>query len=407
MGSIRAKESGKLFFDFRYMGRRCREITALDDTPSNRKKLEAVLSKIEAEIVLDQFDYAAYFPNSGLLQEIQVKENRQALRLPKSGIPTLAQFAATWANEKEVDWRDSYKRTIRTYLDTYILPGLGELPLDAIKRETLLGFRAELARRKGKRSQQLSAATLNRCMTIIKQILTEGCLRYELPNPTANIKRVKTPRSHVEPFTLPEARQIIEAVRGDFRNYLIVRFFTGLRSGEANGLKWKFIDFERRQILVRETFVDGKTEYTKTDGSQREIDMSQVVFDALQAQYRTVEKNGENDYVFCFRGGLPIYNKNFVNRIWNPLFEELEITRRRPYNMRHTAATLWIASGEAPEWVAKQLGHTTTEMLFKVYSRYVPNLTRRDGAAFDRMLMDQGGTPSNVISLPTRQASGG
>lgn len=200
MGSIRAKESGKLFFDFRYMGRRCREITALDDTPSNRKKLEAVLSKIEAEIVLDQFDYAAYFPNSGLLQEIQVKENRQALRLPKSGIPTLAQFAATWANEKEVDWRDSYKRTIRTYLDTYILPGLGELPLDAIKRETLLGFRAELARRKGKRSQQLSAATLNRCMTIIKQILTEGCLRYELPNPTANIRRVKTPRSHVEPF---------------------------------------------------------------------------------------------------------------------------------------------------------------------------------------------------------------
>jgi integrase len=231
-------------------------------------------------------------------------------------------------------------------------------------------------------------------MTIIKQILTEGCLRYELPNPTANIRRVKTPRSHVEPFTLPEARQIIDAVRGDFRNYLIVRFFTGLRSGEANGLKWKFIDFERRQILVRETFVDGKTEYTKTDGSQREIDMSQVVFDALQAQYRAVEKNGDNDYVFCFRGGQPIYNKNFVNRIWNPLFEDLEIIRRRPYNMRHTAATLWIASGEAPEWVAKQLGHTTTEMLFKVYSRYVPNLTRRDGAAFDRMLLDQSGTPA-------------
>jgi integrase len=54
--------------------------------------------------------------------------------------------------------------------------------------------------------------------------------------------------------------------------------------------------------------------------------------------------------------------------------------------MRHTAATLWLASGEAPEWIARQLGHTTTEMLFRVYSRYVPNLTRNDGSAMDRLL---------------------
>jgi len=32
------------------------------------------------------------------------------------------------------------------------------------------------------------------------------------------------------------------------------------------------------------------------------------------------------------------------------------------------------------------MGHTTTEMLFRVYSRYVPNLTRQDGSAFDRLL---------------------
>ena len=51
-----------------------------------------------------------------------------------------------------------------------------------------------------------------------------------------------------------------------------------------------------------------------------------------------------------------------------------------------TAATLWLASGEAPEWIARQLGHANTEMLFKVYSRYVPNLTRRDGSAIDRLL---------------------
>lgn len=110
MGSVRAKANGKLFFDFRYLGLRCREFTALPDSPTNRKRLEVVMEKIEAEILLDQFDYSQYFPNSKQLDQIRLLLNRQALRLPKSGIPTLAQFAATWANEKEVDWRDSYKR---------------------------------------------------------------------------------------------------------------------------------------------------------------------------------------------------------------------------------------------------------------------------------------------------------
>ena len=51
--------------------------------------------------------------------------------------------------------------------------------------------------------------------------------------------------------------------------------------------------------------------------------------------------------------------------------------------------TLWLAAGENPEWIARQMGHTTTEMLFRVYSRFVPNLTRQDGSAFDRLLQQQ------------------
>jgi integrase len=56
------------------------------------------------------------------------------------------------------------------------------------------------------------------------------------------------------------------------------------------------------------------------------------------------------------------------------------------YQTRHTAATLWLAAGENPEWIARQMGHNTTEMLFRVYSRFVPNLTRKDGSAFEALL---------------------
>ena len=108
------------------------------------------------------------------------------------------------------------------------------------------------------------------------------------------------------------------------------------------------------------------------------------LYDALVAQ-KAVTGNGE--FVFCTRNGHPISNRNFANRVWYPLLRYLDFKKRRPYQTRHTAATLWLAAGEAPEWIARQMGHTSTEMLFTVYSRYVPNLTRRDGSAFEKLLL--------------------
>lgn len=57
MGNIRAKPSGKLYFDFRYLGKRCREITELADTLANRKRLDVVMRRIEAEILTGTFSY--------------------------------------------------------------------------------------------------------------------------------------------------------------------------------------------------------------------------------------------------------------------------------------------------------------------------------------------------------------
>ena len=75
----------------------------------------------------------------------------------------------------------------------------------------------------------------------------------------------------VDPFSLQDVQSILATVRADYRNYFTVRFFTGMRTGEVHGLKWRYVDFERRLIRVRETVVLGEDEYTKTDGSQRDI----------------------------------------------------------------------------------------------------------------------------------------
>ena len=65
MGNVSVrKETGKLYFDFRYQGQRCREQTLLENTPENIRKMQAMLKRIDAEITLGTFDYARYFPTS-------------------------------------------------------------------------------------------------------------------------------------------------------------------------------------------------------------------------------------------------------------------------------------------------------------------------------------------------------
>ncbi len=136
----------------------------------------------------------------------------------------------------------------------------------------------------------------------------------------------------------------------------------------------------------------GRDEYTKNDGSQREVPMMPLVREAMERHKAQAAAGVE--YVFVTRNGRPIDTVNFTNRVWYPLLRHLGMDRRRPYQTRHTAATLMLASGEAPEWIAKILGHTTTEMLFRVYSRFVPNLTRNDGAAYAGLLARKMAPPS-------------
>ncbi|WP_299689702.1 DUF3596 domain-containing protein [Hydrocarboniphaga sp.] len=393
-----------MFFDFRFRGNRCREYSALDDTPANRRKMEKVLAKIESEISAGTLDYGQYFPGSKMAARFKtpktVKE-ADPMQVPNAAalsivLPFCSDFTQQWRSDKQVEWRMSYRDAVQSILTTHLLPAFGEKRLDQIDRSTVLAFRSHLAAKrvganieKGIEGKPMAPATINRIIGILRMILDEAALQFGLQNPCISIKRLKLQRVDIEPFTVNETQGILARVRQDYRPYLSFRFFTGVRSGEAHGLKWKHVDFERRQILIRETFQDGRTEYTKTDGSQREIQMSRVVSEALltmrPADFETDPQFGER-YVFCTRSGKPIDNTNFNDRVWKPLLRNLDLKYRRPYQMRHTCATLWLAAGESPEWIARQLGHTTTEMLFRTYSRYVPNLMRQDGSAFDSMV---------------------
>lgn len=269
MGTIRTRaDNGKLFLDFRVSGKRCREQTDLDDTPVNRKRLGKVLQRLDAEIAAGTFDYESFFPGG------KKKSKAPAERAGSGQPPAAAQpvpaaapppphwgaavretprfdaFASNWIAENEVAWRRSYRRTVDDIVQKYLLPRLGDRVVGSIAREELLQFRSELAKVPGRKKETLSPRRINAIMNIVGLIMKEASDRFQFTCPYYNIKPLKIPKSEVQPFTLEEVRLILEKVRPDFRNYFVVRFFTGMRTGEVDGLKWEYVDFARRLILV-------------------------------------------------------------------------------------------------------------------------------------------------------------
>ena len=268
----------------------------------------------------------------------------------------------------------------------YLLPEFGTRPIHLIKKTDVLAFRSSLAKvTYGKANKHLSAARINSIMVPLGMILKEAAKRYQFDNPYDDIKSLKEPKTDIQPFTLEEVWTFINGVRTDYRNYYLVRFFTGMRTSEIDGLTWENIDFNRREIVIKQALVKGKMVPPKTQESYRAIQMSPWVFDALKNQQAITYKR--SDYVFCAHTGSPLDYNNINKQVWHPTLRLLGLKKRNAYQTRHTAATLWLAAGESPEWIASQMGHSTTKMLFNTYSRYVPNMTRQDGSAFEALVM--------------------
>lgn len=413
MSKVRTRpETGTLYLDFFYRGVRCREQTALEDTATNRRQVQALLNRIEKEIKQGLFDYAATFPGSARAKQfaasaavlpaaasVPVTVNAGVVVTQPVATPTFAAFSVTWRAEMAPQWRRLHRASVDTIFATHLLPAFGDKPLAAISKADVLAFRAELVKLPGRGNRTLSPATTNKVFGSLRQCLMEGCNRYDLPDIFRGVRRLKARRPEVHPLSMEEVEKIEKTIRPDFRDYFLTRIYTGMRSGEINGLKWKYVDFEAGLILVRETFSSGEVEQNaKTETSLRDIPMLPMVREALQRQWAV--RKPDSEYVFTTRDGNPIDANNFANRVWYPLLRYLDIEKRRPYQTRHTTATLMLASGENPEWIARLMGHANTQMLFTVYSRFVPNLTRQDGLAITGFLASRAEAPAKTTPTP-------
>lgn len=440
MATFVVRPNGILQYDLFIGGQRFREGTGLADTPANRLQIRRNIKRINAELETGVFSYANWFPNS---QKIEAAE--RLLRENRSNDPgqRFGRYAWSWYEMCKGDWKPAYRKRVAHNLRGHIVPFLGDYPVDQVDERALRLFRQSLleaTRPNGRR--QFSNSRITNLMAHLSAIL--GLAERELgtANPIQHLPRLPDDRKDPTPLTVAQVHAFLNAVEPRMRLYFEVRFYTGLRTGEVNGLRLRDLDLPRNRLRIRVALTDGMLQMLKTRRSRRNIQLSarlgQALADYVHAYhgpamlallrggvpeqpenfnpdavevrdrargYRDPDDPGDfahnprlvvpdasqpeqplDGLLFTDPEGAPLDPSRISKDVWLPTLKRLGLERRRVYETRHTAAVLHLAAGENPLFVSRLLGHADSAMLFNVYAPFVPNLLGRDGEAFEALM---------------------
>jgi integrase len=252
------------------------------------------------------------------------------------------------------------------------------------------------ARNQQYRGFSVSNATLNKCMTVLKMVCKSAQIYYGWSNgfdPFAGCKKlpVEDPYEKVNPFSIAEQKRLIQALPDHWKPYFKFAFCIGLRQGEQIGLKPADIDWDNQILTIRRAMtrdehgrpVEGRT---KNKYSRRSIKLLPVMMEPLIEQRCIADQFESAEYFFCTPTGSRIHPSNFRRRVWIPALQKARLEIRDMRQTRHSFATNALSCGENPLWIANVLGHRNTEMIIKVYSKYVEKSHgSRDGQSFNAL----------------------
>lgn len=382
MAHIRIRPNGRIQFDLHIFGVRFREGTKMVATPKNLNKAKAMLKRINAEIALGTFEYRDYFPKS---KKVKRFEELQRAKHPDSLYPYFDDFATQWYQRQLSKWKNSYKGTVRNNLERYLFPEFGNTLVNEVTLSQVEFFRQSLIEDlKPDGTRRLSNRRINNILWPLVAIVSLASDEFKFEYPLRRYKALKEEKANSKPLTVEEVKRFLDAVDINWRDYFILRFWTGMRSCEIHALKWATIDFEHRLIRIRHNYVNGEVCDVKTPKSRRDLKMCDTLFDALSRLH--YEEDSTEDFVFTNSKGLPLDTHWVSKKLWYPTLKKAGLAKRRAYETRHTAAVLHIAALENPLYISQMLGHSDSRLLFDVYAPYVANASQQDGKAFDTLM---------------------
>lgn len=332
-------------------GETVRERLAVPPTPANIKYATRLAADIRRAIAQGTFTFAEFFPES-----------------VRGDTNTFGYVAGQWLDSKgqlEDATRDQYRNAVAFWKG---LLGADE-PMRALTYKVLSA--------KIGKHPWASAKSANNYLIALRGIFAfeySGARAAE--NPTIGIKNFKVVKKLPDPLTVDERDAILEEmqVRRDPRvwAYFTFAFFTGMRPEEIIALQWGDIDFAHKIARVQRvrTFRGSEREGSKTH-TVRDVDLVQRAMTALAVMKPYTYLKSADVFENPVTGAPWHDERSQRDHYWTPTLKRLGIRHRRAYNTRHTYATAALMAGVKPPYIAAQLGHTNTKMLFEKYARWI------------------------------------
>lgn len=385
---------GSLRIWFIYQGKRVRESLGVPDTPKNRKMAGELRTSVCYAIKTGSFDYGRQFPNSANAERFSGKKNPV----------TISELVDKWMTLKELELTLNARIHYRSYLKT-AMEVLGENRLvNSLRQEDLLIARKEMlsgyqrpktkwhAPKAGRK-----ATSVNGYFACLKSLFSFGVRNgYMDTNPIEGMAPLKKERPQPDPLTRDEYQRVLEhCPTNQMRNMIIFAVNTGMRHGEICGLAWEDIDTVNWTIkVIRGEAVAHHFAPPKTKSGIRTIQLTKQAIDALQDQMTLtrmgeqleidvhLRENGEIRKDLCTFVFSPLhtsrngtgnhwYASGTLNSAWKRILRKAGIRYRKAYETRHTFACWALSAGANPNFIAHQLGHSSAQMLYTVYGRWM------------------------------------
>jgi integrase len=287
-------------------------------------------------------------------------------------------------------------RTFESYtwlLERYVMPQLGTLWLGQLSPADIQDLYNRML------AQGLSARTVRYVHAVLRSALAKAVrLNLLVRNPADLTEPPRLTRREMKALSPAEAETFLGAARADRWYALWLLLVTsGLRPGEALGLKWS--DVARNRVQVQRVLVptrkgSWRLEEPKTDRSRRVVVLPDSVARALQThrrlqaeeKLRVGEAYQDHGLVFAMPTGTPPNYRGLVLSHFNPIMQRAGLAPRRVYDLRHTAATLLLVLGEHPKVVSERLGHSSVTITLDTYSHVLPDMQERAAAKLESLL---------------------
>ena len=286
----------------------------------------------------------------------------------------------------------------RGNLDRYILPRIGDVPLDKLTPRHVQEMESELLRNGGTQGRGLSPTTVLQVHRILSNALGSAVrLGIVVRNVAGAVEPPRITQYEAPTLAWDEVNSLLEQVTDPFYQTLFLLVIqTGLRRSETVGLQWRDVDLAAATLSVRRAWIklpSGEMELTSPKSRQaRVVDLPAESVEALKAhRVRQADVAGKGNFIFCHPDGSPL-NPNLVTRVFKRTATKAGLENFRFHDLRHTHASLMLALGVHLKVVSERLGHSGIGITGNHYSHVLPTVQKgaveQFGAAWRLVVAD-------------------